>query len=1156
MRTITRARASTLALFVAFGAFTPGLAQGQTTVITGQVTSEAGQVLEGANVFIPELTLSVTTNATGAYTITIPPARVSGQLVNLRVRAVGYQPQVRPVRLTTGSQTFNFVMRQDVNRLDEIVVTGTIEGVERSKVPFAVGRLTTEDMPVPALDPLRQLAGKVAGMRIAQTGGRPGSSPEIMMRGPKSINASGRGQGPLIIIDGTIMNVGSIEELGAMDIESVEVVKGAAGASLYGTRAANGVISIKTKRGSANEGIRFNTRSEFGISDLNSVDYSMPENHHLTLDETGKRFCEVGASNVPNCSRSFDWMTEIMRVNNVPSDTTRVPRSSLYGNVTSNANYNLQNLYQASIWPNQYYVPLAQALALNPIALQHVDASGRLGRVRFYTSGEHQVEEGAIKHLNGYRQTRARVNVDYDLREDLLVSVSSMYALGANDLRSGGSYNGSIFGQAMRGASPGTNFAAFDTLGRPIITTGGSPLRGTGNGGGSFMYDQYNDMWYDFRNNNRLIGNINASYFPADWITFDGTFAYDRRDRQDVFRVKKGYRSDGKYGPDPDYNFGRMSLSDRRQESWNASLTSTMRHQLRSDLHGKLTLRGLYDEDDVRTDFGSGTQFLVKDIYTLQNTAENQTVSSGASTIKNVGALAGTTLDYKDRYILDATYRYDGSSLFGAGNRWAPFGRISGVWRVSEEPFWNLGWLSDFRLRASRGTAGSTPRFDAQYETYSVTTSGIFLGQAGNSKLKPETTTETEAGTDLTLFDRLGVEFTYAHAITDDQILLVNTPGSLGFSTQWQNAGALRNNTVEVGLNLPVITRANLQWTMRATWDRNRTYIDRLDVPEFVFTAGTGAGTGGFFRITDSTQYRLPQTFYPDGTPTPNSGRSLTNGFAANRYGNIWGRKFIRNCSELRFNVAAYGGCGDGMAFQVNDEGYVVWVGAGNSWRDGITRNLWQTVLPGTQSPFGDRVPLYFGMPIVDRPLRGEPNEGIGIRQVVGNVFPDFRFTYSNNVQYKRFAVYALLDATIGHDVYNQGFQWGLFDFNNAAFDRADNSVETAKPLGYMWRAAAEFPGIGGFYDVLGPNSRSVQDASFMKAREVSLTYHVGPVRSIGDWTVGFTGRNLFTITNYPGYDPEVGVSGGSTGSGLINQVDNFDFPTLRSYTLTLTSRF
>src|SRR5262249_43998315 len=160
------------------------------------------------------------TNAQGVYTITIPGARVSGQQVNLRVRAIGYQPGLRPIRITAGSQTQDFSLKQDINRLNEVIVTGVVgEGVERAKVPFAVGRISSEDIVVPALDPIRALQGKVAGVRIAQTSGQPGSSPEILVRGPTSINASGRTQGPLIIVDGVIMNVASFDEIGGLDIE-------------------------------------------------------------------------------------------------------------------------------------------------------------------------------------------------------------------------------------------------------------------------------------------------------------------------------------------------------------------------------------------------------------------------------------------------------------------------------------------------------------------------------------------------------------------------------------------------------------------------------------------------------------------------------------------------------------------------------------------------------------------------------------------------------------------------------------------------------------------------------------------------------------------------------------------------------------------------
>jgi hypothetical protein len=163
--------------------------------------------------------------------------------------------------------------------------------------------------------------------------------------------------------------------------------------------------------------------------------------------------------------------------------------------------------------------------------------------------------------------------------------------------------------------------------------------------------------------------------------------------------------------------------------------------------------------------------------------------------------------------------------------------------------------------------------------------------------------------------------------------------------------------------------------------------------------------------------------------------------------------------------------------------------------------------------------------------------------------------TYGNNVQYKRLTLYALLDGTFGHDINNQGEGWGLLDFSSAQFDQASKSVEAAKPAGYTWRAL-EGGGTGGFYDILGPNNYNVEDGTYAKLREVSLTYRVGPVRGVGDWTLGLVGRNLMTFTNYSGYDPEVGVAGGAANLGLINQVDAFDFPTLRQFTLSLSTRF
>jgi TonB-linked SusC/RagA family outer membrane protein len=1128
-----RSQTTLLAGLLVLAAGVPSRAQAQSATITGRVTSDQGVALPGANVYITELSVSVGTNPQGAYTIVVPAARVSGQTAQLRVRSVGFTPQNKAVTVSPGSQTVNFELKTDVLRLSEVVVTGVSEGTERAKVPFAIGRVTEKDLPVPALDPIRALSGKVAGLRIAQTGGRPGQAPEIQLRGPTSINAQGRTNGPLIIVDGAIMqDASSLSDLGGLDIESVEVVKGAAGASLYGTRAANGVITITTKRGSG-DGVHFGARTEYGFSDLNSINYGLPINHQLQLDETGTRFCVAGTANVAPCSRTVDWTKEILRVNNVSADTTRTPQNLQWSALTVGGG-ELLNVFQSQTWPGKYYVPLAQILRRNPTSIGQLDATGRVGAVRFYAAGSFQDEAGAIRGLDGNQHRRGRVNLDYDARKDLTMSFNTLYDQGREDRRNGGGGGGSIFGQILRGISIGTDMLARDSLGRYLIRSGGANLRSpTGNGAGTLMYDSESRI--SDRNSSRFIGSTTARYFPAEWVTVEGTFAYDNRQRSDKLYQVKGYRTNG---IDLAQNLGNIEFGNRSEESMNGSITATLRKQLLSDLSGKITFRGLADENVIRANGSTAEQFVVSDIYRAENATQNKNATSSEQTIRNVGFVTGTTLDYKDRYTFDGYFRYDGSSLFGAGNRYAPYGRVSGVWQFSKEPFWNVGWMSDARLRASYGTAGTPPQFIAQYETYTVSSTGVVsLGQAGNSKLRPEVTAETEAGIDFTLFDRLGVEATAAFGTTKNQILPVNTPAALGFSTQWKNAGTLTNRTIEVTLNLPIIQQKDLSWSMRGSWDRTRTFIKELFVPDFVMDAGTGQGTGSAFRVT--------------------ANREKSNGYPQNRLGNIWGRKFYRSCGDLP--AAVQGQCGDGQPFQRNDDGYIVWVGQGNTWRDGITKNLWATYLPSAQSPWN--FPLYFGHPIVDRPLRGEAGEGVGINQIIGNTLPDFRLQFGNNITYKRLTAYILFDGTFGHDIINQGEAWGLLDLSSSSFDQAGKSVETAKPVGYSWRAGGtEGAGTGGFYDQLGPNNYNVEDGTFVKAREVSVTYRLGKIRGVGDWTVGVIGRNLFTITGYSGLDPEVGATGGSTtngsGSGIINQVDAFGFPTLRTFTFSVSTRF
>jgi TonB-linked SusC/RagA family outer membrane protein len=1108
----------------------------QNAVLTGRVTSEAGQALAQAQVFITEMTISVATNDQGVYTITIPAARATGQTVNLRARAIGYAPAVAQVQLNLGSQTRDFTLRRDINRLSEVTVTGSIEGTERAKVPFAIGRVTAEEMPVPSLDPMKALVGKVPGLRVASGGnGRPGSTPQVMLRGPTSLNATGRTTGPLIIVDGTILRVGSLNEVGALDIESVEVVKGAAGASLYGTTAANGVIIIKTKRGNTRDGTTWTARTEYGTSDLSQVHYDAPLGHILQLDETGTRFCVQGSSTASACSRSFNWMDEIQRINGVNADTTRTAQAVQW-NAVSNSGGELTNTFQANWWPVRYDA-FAQVVTANPFMLNSLDAAGRVGSVRYFVSGQYTTDQGGVKGLTGEQAKRARVNLDYDVRQDWRLSLSTMFANTTTDQRAGGTGGAGIWGQLLRGAPGGTDYLARDTLGRRIIRGGGAPLRGSGNGGGAFLYNM--GMTFAERNAERYNAALTTTFTPSDWVTLEGSLAYDTRNRTDDSYFKKGYRTQTVSSAN---NFGNLSISNLHNSSMNGSLSATVRRELTSDLSGKASVRAQYEREDVRVESGSGQQFVVAEVYTLGNTITNQGVGSSSSSVRSVGVLGGVNLDYKGRYILDMTYRYDGSSLFGAGNRWAPFGRVSAVWIASEEPFWNVPGVSEFRVRASRGTAGNTPRFEAQYETYSCNTAGCSLGQAGNAKLKPETTTEVEVGVDFTVMDRVGIEITNANSSTVDQILNVSTPAILGFTSQWRNAGTLQNKTWELAVNVPIISRADLQWDLRASYDRNRTYITNLVPPDY-FNAITAQGTGSAFYFSDDA--------------TKNSG------FPINRLGNIWGRSFYRSCDELPdFTLSTGGGqtltCGNALTddFKIDDRGFVVWTGSGNGLDEGITRNLWQTKLSSANSPWG--YPLFYGHPITQRPVAGQPGAGVGSLRIIGNTIPDYRIGFNSTLTWRKLTVYGLFDGTFGHELNNQAEGWGIFDHNAQSMDQTHNTpVGRAKPAGYSWRVGgSEGVGTGGLYDILGPNNYNTETASYLKMRELNVSYRLGPIAGTGDWTVSLLGRNVFTITDYTGMDPETGVQGGQLGSGLLNGVDAFDFPTLRSFTFAISTRF
>ncbi len=1090
-----------------------GEAWAQDAVLRGAVKSDRGDPLPGALVYINELNLRATTTATGQYTLTVPGARVRGQQYALRAGAIGYKAVSTLINLVEGEQTHDFALPTDVHMLEAIVVTGVVGGTEQIKVPFAISRIEAAQMPVAGVSALQQLQGKVAGVQIKSTSGRPGTTQAVLIRGPKRLNAEGRSQEPLYIVDGVPIT-GGLPDINPNDIESVEVVRGAAGASAYGALSGSGVVQITTKAGrGATDQVQFNVRTEAGVSDIER-DFGLARNHVLLMDETNRFFCQSAAGQ-PLCARIFDYATEARRINNLPGDFADVPAGFPVDPGASTPQSVLRSQFQSKRWPGQTYNAVDDVVKPEPFYTNAVDMSGRFGATSVFGSISNAHEGGAIRFLQGYERRSARLNVDQRVGSAWNVALRSYYARstqdGLNQERGGGAFFRLTRVPAI------VNILATDTLGRLYVRPN---LQASGAQNENPLQSLQNIDREDITS--RFIGGGTVRYAPAEWVDVEGSFGYDGRRIQYAQFQDKGYRATTS-GFSATQSVGSVIRGAQSNEAYNAGLGVTFRgRHLSDDLLTRTSLRYSYRREDFDIRQGIGNTLAVQGVTTLNNTrADNRIIESSQESERLIGFLAGVNLEYKERYIVDALVRRDGSSLFGEDNRWQTFGRVSAAWRLSNEPWWPVPQASEFKVRTSYGTSGGRPRFSAQYETFTIGTGGIVSPvQLGNRNLGPERNTELELGADLELFRRVLLNATYARSRTKDQILPAPVQAGTGFTTQWLNAGTVLNITYELALSVPLIQRPNLTWSVNATYDRNRTWIQKLDVPPYNY-GNTLQATSTIFRAQEGE-----------------------------RFGTFYGRKFLNSCAELSapYNSAANCG-GANTPFQINDEGFLVWVGAGHSWRDGITQNLWQEQLPAGSAPWG--VALNWGMPITLRDAIGTA------RQVaLGNALPDFRFSVSQNLHWNRLTVYALLDASIGQDVWNQGRHWAHLDLLAREIDQEGKSVETAKPLGYYWRAGGAAGGLGGFYDILAPNSRFVETASFAKLREVLVSYALGPVMGVGSWEVSVVGRNLFTITGYKGFDPEVGITGGEAGSAAVSAIDSFTFPGLRSFTVGLSTSF
>jgi TonB-linked SusC/RagA family outer membrane protein len=1090
----------------------PAMVFAQGATITGKVTDDNSVPLVGANVTIDALNVSVGSNTAGQFTFTIPGARVSGQSVVLRVRAIGYTPQTRTITITAGASTQNFSLSPDINKLSQVVITGVTAGTEQKKLPFVVAQVSEADMPVPNSNPLAELQGKVTGANIVSASGRPGSTPSIVLRGPQSIDATGRQQSPLFIVDGVEQIASaSLSDINPNDIENIEVVKGAAAASLYGSRAGYGVISVTTKSGhSTGEGVRFNTRAEFGASNIE---------HHIALapttmmmmDPTQSRFC-IAVAGQPSCSHTVDIYAETLAINQGGSTfALNPPQFTNDGGISTNLGpVKLRGMYQANQWPTTFD-PVGQSVTNGPWSDINVDMTGKFGRANFFSSIGTLRQEGSIRFLDGYRRNSIRLNIDNTLGGNWTLSVRAYYARVEQD------NNGGAFFSLTRQPAY-ADLLRTDNLGRLFVRSN-AQVQG----------DQNENPLYSISSdpqrgqNDRFQGNVQARWQPLSWLDGDFSIGYDRTNEMDNEQFDAGTRDTDNSGTS---YLGFISFGNTFDQSYNAAMNWTARKDLNRDLNIRFTVRGLYEaQDNNSNNLNGNAGLVVPGLFTAGDVIPSSANSVGSSitSVRQIGMFAGVDLEYKERYILNTQIRRDGSSLFGSANQWANYGRGSFAWRASEEPFWPFkNTINDFKLRAAVGQAGNRPSFSQQYQTFSISNGAVAANTLGNVNLRPELSTEVELGFDAEILHKYGLTVTHALGIVSSELLQVPPPAASGFANQWKNAGQLQNSTWEVSLNVPLIEKRDVQYSARFNFDQTKSEI-------------TGIASG------------IAPFYYSGG----DSGAAAMYYVAPNvPYGAIYGRQFVENCSQLPTAFQSQCG-GAGSNFQKNNEGLVVWTG-GAALTDGITKNMWMAVNGAATAPFG--VTESWGNPIVLRDSLGHAITS----QSMGSALPDFRYSVAQSFTFKKFTAYALLDAVKGNSVWDIGRAWSFGDFMNGEESQLNSTVGLAKPLGYYFRAGApDNAGVGGLYDVLNTNSRTVENASYVKVREVSVGYRIGKIAGQGDWTVSLIGRNLYTWTKYKGYDPETGgTSNGASGSAALNAIDDYGFPNVRSITFQLSSSF
>jgi len=735
--------------------------------ISGIIVDEKGEMIIGASIAVQGTTLGTITNADGEYSLANVPENSQ-----ITISFIGYQSISLPANAKALGK---IVMKEDNELLDEVVVVGY--GTQsKARVTGSIASLKKEqikDMPVTSFE--QAIAGQMPGVQVMQQSGTPGSGSSIKVRGASSITA---GTNPLIVIDGFPMTTSNTATLlNPEDIESIEVLKDASSAAIYGSRGANGVIVVTTQKGKEGK-TNINAKAYFGVQKVS---------HKIEMMDAYEY------ANFMTTARNNYWVDLNPGVNKPTDDNnTRVKKARIPDYIVPylNGETGLIN----TDWQDEIF---------QTAAMQQYDisVSGGNQKLSHYTSASFVSQDGIIKN-SGFQRFSARSNIQAVINKRVTfdLSLAPSYSKTRQISEKNHKQDGLVLLTTI--ANPAAR--AYDEDGSIMY---GNQIE-LGNAWGTSVIESPLAIAKSIKDNLhqfRMIGNANISVNILEGLNFKTHFGMEySNQREDYFR--------------PSYlgNYNTQAPTQATGKYWNAQTTNwvnenTLNYKKDFGKHHFDVLLGLSAQKQNYLVASMEAANYPNDNVTTLNAGIVNTGTTTESVWTLLSYFGRINYFFQNKYLLNFSIRWDGSSRFGKNNKYGCFPAVSLGWRVKEENWLkNVDMLSDLKLRVSYGKTGNFQIND--YGSYSllqannyilngVLVNGLAPATSPNPNISWEKTDQWNAGFDIAFFsNQLSFSADFYHSVTDGLLLDVPVPAASGFTSSLQNIGKLQNRGFELSL--------------------------------------------------------------------------------------------------------------------------------------------------------------------------------------------------------------------------------------------------------------------------------------------------------------------------------------------------------------------